>query len=198
MKKLMLIAALVIVALPILAFAQEKGEADKDAPPAERVQKAAELIRASREAREAGIPAKEVAEALESARERGLSPGEIGEVMAESTAAVHESGPVDNFGSFVETKLDEGLRGKELAAAIHEEHRLHGKGKGQGQGQGEGKGQGESQTKHQAQHKMKNEEHKGQQQHQESRHLEGDNDDGDAEGKEHENQDKGGKKGKGK
>ncbi len=195
MKKLTLMAALMIVALPVLAIAQEDTETAKEAPLLERIQKAAELIKTSREAREAGIPEEEVKEVLEGARERGLSPGETEEILAESTTAVHESGSVDNFGAFVQAKLDEGLRGKELAAAIHEEHRLNGKGKGKGH----------------AKHKMKNEEHKGQRQDQDGRHHEGDNDDRDDEDHDMEQSDdenkdrdkreghgKGGKKEKGK
>jgi hypothetical protein len=188
MKMLMLIAALMIVAFPLLASAQEEGEKAKDVSFLERIQNAAELIKTSREAREAGIPEEEVKEVLEGARERGLSPGETEEVLAESTAAVKESGPVDNFGAFVETKLDEGLRGKELAAAIHEEHRLHGKSKGKDKGQGKG------QTKQ----KMKKEENKGQHQDQD-RHREGDDDDLDDEDRDNrESHGKSGKKGKGK
>lgn len=136
MKKLMMIITVIALALPILAVAQEESETGKDLSLMERIQKAADLIKTSREAREAGIPEEEVTEVLEGARERGLSPAETDEVLAESTAAVEESGPVDNFGAFVQAKLDEGLRGQELAAAIHEEHKKHGKGKGHGKDKG--------------------------------------------------------------
>ncbi|MEN8006573.1 MAG: hypothetical protein ABFS42_06125 [Candidatus Krumholzibacteriota bacterium] len=132
MRYLTLTAAVLMIALPFLALAQEESGSTEEVSILERVQKAAELITASKEAREAGIPEEEVAKVLKDARERGLSPRETEGILSESTSAVEESGPVDNFGGFVQAKLDEGLRGKELAAAIHAEHRQHGKGKGHG------------------------------------------------------------------
>ena len=187
MKKLILIAALAALALPCLAPAQEEAESGQELSLSEKIQKATELIKTSREAREAGIPEEEVAEVLEGARERGLSPEETEEVLAESTAAIDESGPVDNYGAFVQAKLDEGLRGKELAAAIHEEHRKHGKGKGHG--------------------KHKKEKHKGDDKDQEGRQENGDHDhedhdddgdDDDEDNDEHEGHSHDSKKGKGK
>ena len=163
MKILVLIAALVILALPVQTLAQEEAETAVEPTRLERLQKLAELITTSEDARQAGIPEEEVAEALEGARERGLSADEAEAVLAESTAAVNESGPVDNFGAFVQSKLDEGLRGKELADAIHEEHRRHGKGKGHGK------------------HKVKKEKHEGDKPDHQGRHSDGDHDDDDAE-----------------
>ena len=130
MKILTLMAALFLLAFPLLAGAQEEPESTGVPTRLEELQKLAELIKTSEDAREAGIPEEDVAEVLEDARERGLSADETDAVLAESTEAVKESGTVDNFGVFVQSKLDEGLRGKELADAIHEEHRTHGKGKG--------------------------------------------------------------------
>ena len=168
MKILTVITVVMILALPILALAQEEAETGKDDSFMERIRKAAELIKTSEEAREAGIPEEEVAEVLKGAHERGLSPGETEEILAESTATTDEFGPVDNFGAFVEAKLDEGLRGQELAAAIHEEHRQRGKGKGHGK------------------HKMKEVKHKGHKEDQKGRHVEGDHDDdGDEDEEEH-------------
>ena len=132
MKKLMLIGVLLLIAAPVLAIAQEETETAAEESLLTKIQKAAELIKTSREAREAGIPEEDVKDVLEGARERGLSAEETEAVLAESTAAVEESGPVDNFGAFVQARLDEGLRGQDLAAAIHEEHRQRGKGKGHG------------------------------------------------------------------
>ena len=139
MKFLLLFSMVLILATPTLALAQDEAEPTREPTLLERAQRAAELIQASQEARTAGIPEEEVKEVLEGARHRGLTPEETEEVLSESTAAVEESGPVDNFGAFVQARLDEGLRGKELAAAIHEEHKLHGKGKGHGKDKGHGK-----------------------------------------------------------
>ena len=173
MKILVLIAALVILALPVQTLAQEEAETAVEPTRLERLQKLAELITTSEDARQAGIPEEEVAEALEGARERGLSADEAEAVLAESTAAVNESGPVDNFGAFVQSKLDEGLRGKELADAIHEEHRRHGKGKGHGK------------------HKVKKEKHEGDKPDHQGRHSDGDHDDDDAEDDHGEHPDRG-------
>lgn len=143
MKIVLIIAAAILLAAPLGALAQEETETGKDATLGEWIQKAADLITTSNEAREAGIPAEDVAEVLEISREQGFSPEETQEVLVVSTEAVEESGPVDNFGAFVQTKLAEGLRGQELAAAIHEEHRQRGKGHGKGHGKGKGNTKGQ-------------------------------------------------------
>lgn len=140
MKFLLLFSMVLALAAP--ALAQDEAEPAKELTILERAQRAAELIQASQEARSAGIPEEEVKEVLEGARDRGLTPEETEEVLSEATAAVEESGPVDNFGAFVQARLDDGLRGKELAAAIHQEHKLHGKGKGHGKDKDKGKGKG--------------------------------------------------------
>jgi|GEM_PF-6015785 len=140
MKIVLIIAAALLLAAPPGSFAQEETDTGPDTTLGVWIQKAAELITASNEAREAGIPAEDVAQVLEISRDQGFSPEETQEVLVVSTEAVEESGPVDNFGAFVQARLAEGLRGQELAAAIHEEHRLHGKGKGHGKGHGKGVG----------------------------------------------------------
>ena len=146
MKFLLLFTMVLILATP--ALAQDDAEPIREPTLLERAQRAAELIQASQEARAAGIPEEEVKDVLEGARDRGLTPEETEEVLSESTAAVEESGPVDNFGAFVQARLDEGLRGKELAAAIHEEHKLHGKGKGHGKDKGKSHGHSHGDDKH--------------------------------------------------
>lgn len=105
------------------------------------------LPRISQEAREAGVPEADVRIILEETARRQLPPRETVELLEETTVAVRESGPVDNFGAFVQARLDEGLRGRELAAAIHEEHRLRGKGKGHGRPDHAGQGQGKAPDK---------------------------------------------------
>jgi hypothetical protein len=99
---------------------------------------------AAQEAREAGVAEEDVQIILQEADRRALPPAETEFILQEGSRAARENGPVDNFGAFVQSRLDEGLRGRDLAAAIQEEHRLRGKGRGQGQGQGKNpaKGQG--------------------------------------------------------
>lgn len=179
MNRLIVFTVLAALTLPCLAPAQDEAESGPEVSLYEKIQKATELIKTSREAREAGIPEEEVTEVLEGARERGLSAEETQEVLAESTAAVEESGPVDNFGAFVQAKLDEGLRGKELATAIHEEHKKHGKGKGHGKHKGK-------KEKHQAH----GNDHEGHQHGDGEDDQDDDQDDGHGHGHDHDKSDK--------
>ena len=97
---------------------------------AERVRKASRLPRNAEEVRRKGVPDGEVRKALKAAKDKGVRAGEMADVTAEHSRAIDEHGPTDNFGAFVQGKLNEGLRGRELAAAIRAEHAARGKGKG--------------------------------------------------------------------
>ena len=77
-----------------------------------------------------GVPTKEVRKAIRALRKSKVKPGEATEALEEAAAAADEKGPVENFGDFVQSKLDEGLRGRALAKAIHDEHSKRGIGKG--------------------------------------------------------------------
>lgn len=120
------------------------------APAADARAKRDRLLRASRlpkeahECREKGVPDEDMKAALRNAKRKGLKADETSDVTTEQRRAIDEHGPVDNFGAFVQSKLDEGLRGKELAAAIKAEHAKRGKGKGyRAPGKGKGKGKGD-------------------------------------------------------
>lgn len=80
--------------------------------------------------RDEGLDADQVREALTAAREAGLKPNEAADLLHASVAPVEEHGPIEGFGAFVKTRLDEGLRGSELVAAIGSEHAKRGLGKG--------------------------------------------------------------------
>ncbi len=88
------------------------------------------LPRVSDSLRKEGVPEDEVRIAIEEAMRKRLPPAETKQVLDETARSVRESGPIDNFGAFVQTQLDAGLRGRELAAAIHAEHARRGIGKG--------------------------------------------------------------------
>lgn len=91
--------------------------------------------------RQSGIPAEEVKTAVTGAKEKGVPAGAISEVLRETARSVEENGPIGNFGAFVQQQLDAGLRGRELAAAIHAEHARRGMGKGvENRGRGRAKG----------------------------------------------------------
>jgi hypothetical protein len=101
-----------------------------DAP--DRMDRAIQLPAAAQQLRDKGLPASEVATAVNAAKESGLPASDAADLLEEGA-----KGPnLDNFGKFVKSKLDEGLRGRDLANAIHEEKESRGKtGKGpDGQG----------------------------------------------------------------
>lgn len=94
------------------------------------------LPRATQEARILGVPESDIRTILDTARERRLPAGVLTEVFEGGNEAIREHGPIDNFGAFVQARLDAGLRGRELAAAIRAEHAVRGKGKGHEKGPG--------------------------------------------------------------
>ena len=90
---------------------------------------AAGLPIAADSARKEGVPSDDVRAVLESMRNKNIPANEAKDILNEARAAHREHGPVDNFGAFVQSKLDAGLRGRDLAAAIRAEHAARGKGK---------------------------------------------------------------------
>jgi len=95
------------------------------------------LPAATQESRVLGVPESDIRSIFDAGREQGLPIGTLTGVFEEANTSVREHGPVDNFGAFVQSRLREGLRGRELAAAIRAEHAAHGKGKGHGKGAGD-------------------------------------------------------------
>jgi len=89
-----------------------------------------ELPRAAAELRELGVDAEEVRVVLHTARQQKRRAPEARLICREGAAATRKHGRVDKFGSFVQVKLSEGLRGTDLAEAIHAEHRHRGKCRG--------------------------------------------------------------------
>lgn len=118
----------------------------------QNILRAIDLPRRAAELREAGVPIDEVRNAIETARRRQVPAADAEEVLSETHRAVEEHGPIENFGAFVQSQLDSGLRGRDLAAAIRAEHERMGIGRGRrlpppgeagrGRGQGQGRGQG--------------------------------------------------------
>ena len=104
---------------------------------------AAGLPVAADSARKEGVPSDDVRAVIESMRNKNIPANEAKDVLNEARAAHREHGPVDNFGAFVQSKLDAGLRGRDLAAAIRAEHAARGKGKS-GAAKGADRGRGKS------------------------------------------------------
>lgn len=91
---------------------------------------AAELPVVAAQARNDGIAADQVRTAIEAMRRSRVRAADARVVLEEARNARREHGPVDNFGAFVQSRLDAGLRGRELAAAIRAEHVARGRGRG--------------------------------------------------------------------
>lgn len=115
----------VLLLLATVALAQ-----DESAGRREDILAAAELPEKAQALCDKGVDRAEVKKAIEATKEKRLKARECREVLEEAGRAVDEHGPVDNFGAFVRSQLDRGLRGRELAAAIRAEHQARGKGKG--------------------------------------------------------------------
>lgn len=77
-----------------------------------------------------GVPEKETHTILDDIMRRRIPATETRIVLEQADRDVKDRGPVNNFGAFVQTQLDAGLRGRALADAIHAEHERHGIGKG--------------------------------------------------------------------
>ena len=95
------------------------------------------------EGRRAGIPSGSIWAVLDSLRRRGVPGADAGQIVREEVDAVKGGAPRENFGKYVNAQLARGLRGRELAAAIHAEHARRGIGRGKPQSAGAaGKGRG--------------------------------------------------------
>jgi hypothetical protein len=105
---------------------------------------AAQLPVSTLEARKEGVPGDEIRAVLEALRTARVPAHDARELIDEERTARREHGPVDNFGAFVQTKLQAGLRGRDLAAAIRAEHEARGKGHAGGHGQAKGQSKGQS------------------------------------------------------
>ena len=85
----------------------------------ESVLRAIRLPEAAEEARSVGVPEEEVREVLRQARQEGLAAEQATAVLDEGTRRVREGGSPKNFGQSVKAMIAEGVRGRDLAAAIH-------------------------------------------------------------------------------
>ena len=120
---LMVVLVALLAAVPVAA--QESGSS--------LLQEIAQAIRlptVTREARVLGVPERDLQTIFATARAHRIPAGSLAELLSVENDAIRKHGPVDNFGAFVQEKLNSGLRGRELAAAIRSEHAARGIGKG--------------------------------------------------------------------
>jgi hypothetical protein len=125
MKKSLRMTVLVALLAAVPVAAQESSSGFL-----QELLQAARLPTVTREARVLGVPERDLQTIFAAAREHRIPAGNLAELLSEENKAIRQHGPVDNFGAFVQEKLDAGLRGRELAAAIHAEHAARGIGKG--------------------------------------------------------------------
>ena len=173
MRMRLFIVTLALICGVGLAVAQDR-EAEGTRPEGEdrsamqrlkdRVQQAIRLPRSAEEAREAGVDRDKVREVLRTGRDNGVSADDMKVILDTENAGLRQGGNPENFGAAVQAMKASGLRGRELAEAIHaeqaargmrkqERHReqvrthAEGDGKGQGSGQGQGSVQGQGSGK---------------------------------------------------
>lgn len=87
----------------------------------QQVLDAARLPLAAALARQEGVPDSVVRVSLQALQNAKVNPADAKEVLDEARQEQRDHGPVGNFGAFVQSKLQAGLRGRDLAAAIHAE-----------------------------------------------------------------------------
>ena len=80
------------------------------------------------EIRAAGVPENDLQAFMNAMSRSNITPSRQLYILTAERDAARAHGPTDNFGDFVQGRLDAGLRGRALADAIRREHRLHGKG----------------------------------------------------------------------
>jgi len=114
---------MLIAAVPVAA--QESGSSLL-----QDILQAARLPTVAQEARGLGVPDGDLQTIFATARGLRIPTGSLVDLINEENQAIREHGRIDNFGSFVQQKLNEGLRGRDLAAAIHAEHAARGMGRG--------------------------------------------------------------------
>lgn len=83
------------------------------------VLRALRLPEAVEEARSVGIPEEQIREVLVHARQQGVAAEHTEVVFSEGTRQVREGASPKNFGQSVKAMIADGLRGRDLAAAIH-------------------------------------------------------------------------------
>jgi hypothetical protein len=91
---------------------------------------AAQLPVATSAARQEGIGNTEIRDVLDALLNSGVPAYQATAIIDTTRAAHRDHGPVDNFGAFVQSQLAAGKRGRDLAAAIRQEHARQGKGRG--------------------------------------------------------------------
>lgn len=92
------------------------------------IRRALDLPRIMQRARAAGIPDSSVRGILAEMRRRGVPAADAEPALAMEVDAVEAGGKPDNFGAFVRSQVEAGVRGRELAERIRAERQARGLG----------------------------------------------------------------------
>ncbi len=129
-----------LIALTALALAGAPAPAAQDTTQWDRIRIAMNLPVRTTEAREWGVPEERVKSTIWDIRRGGVSAEDASRIFDEEVRVVREGGSKDNFGAFVKSRVEAGLRGRDLADAIHAEHARRGMGKPDAAGKRDGAG----------------------------------------------------------
>ncbi len=88
----------------------------------EALKRAIQLPVVAHEMRRDGVPEEDVDVVLDAGRKSGMGAGGTTEALEAARDAGRQEGRTDNLGAFVRERIEAGLRGQDLAAAIHAEH----------------------------------------------------------------------------
>ena len=116
----------VLIPLLVLGPALLEAQAESSAALASRITAAAALPALAEESRGSGVSRSELTSLLDVFRTKNIPAPDAKVILEEERSAARDHGPVPGLGSFVQARLDEGLRGRELAAAIRAEHAARG------------------------------------------------------------------------
>lgn len=115
-----------LAALMMAALAAPPALAAQDGSLVERLRAALELPVRATEAREAGVPDERVQGTIWDIFRSRVPAGEAADILDAEVRTVREGAPRDNFGAYVRSQVQSGLRGRELADAIHREQERRG------------------------------------------------------------------------
>ena len=100
------------------------GRLNSQSPPKRDILAAIALPKAAEDVRREGVSATDVGKLIDILLGKHVPPDDARQILITERDVARNHGPVGNFGAVVQSKLDQGLRGRELADAIRAEHGL--------------------------------------------------------------------------
>jgi hypothetical protein len=110
-----------LISAPLTLTGQTKTESAIDA-----ILRAIDLPAVVEAAKQEGVSDSVLTNLVNQMRDEDIPADETTLVLEDEVEAIKAGGPKDNFGAFVQTQLQSGLRGRALAVAIRAEHRARG------------------------------------------------------------------------